>query len=89
MLGPDLPHIQVWLQRQRAKAVRAAIKMFQLIKEEERRTFPERSYFKLNKEHPEDIPEFDNDKKIEAKKTDTTNTTSDRGLEFAEHPHEI
>ena len=69
--------------------MRAAIKTFQLIKEEERRAFPKRSYFKLKKEHPEDIPEFNSDKEIEKKKTNTTGTISDRGLEFAEYSHEI
>ncbi len=89
MLGPDLPRIQAWLQRWREKAVRAAIKTFQLIKEEERRAFPERSYFKLKEKHPEDIPEFNSDEEIETKKADTINTIFDRGLEFAEYPHEI
>jgi len=60
-----------------------------LIKKEKRRAFPERSYFKLKKEYPKGIPEFDSDKEIEVEKINTINTTSDRGLEFAEHPHEI
>jgi len=69
--------------------VRAAIKIFQLIKEEECRVFLERFYFKLKEEYSEDISEFDSDKEIEVEKAGTTGTISDRGLEFAEHPHEV
>jgi len=69
--------------------VRAAIKVFQLIKEEERRAFSKRSYFKLKEEHLEDISEFNSDEEIEVRRADTANIISDRGLEFAEHPHEI
>ncbi len=69
--------------------MRAAIKVFQLIKEEERHIFSERSYFKLKKKYPEDIPEFDNDKKIEVERAGTTDTISNKGLEFAKYPHEI
>ncbi len=69
--------------------MRAAIKVFQLIKEEERRAFPKYSYFKLKKEYPEGIPKFNNDKEIEAGRADTTSIIFDRRLKFAEHPHEI
>ncbi len=69
--------------------MRVTIKVFQLIKEEERRAFLERSYFKLKEEYPKDISEFNNDKKIEAGRADIINIISDKGLEFAEHPHEI
>ena len=69
--------------------MRAAIKTFQLIKKEECRAFPERSYFKLNEEHPESISEFNNDEEIEVGRINTTGIISDRGLKFAEHPHEI
>ena len=43
ILGSDLPRVQVWLQRWREKIMRAAIKVFQLVKEEERRAFPKPS----------------------------------------------
>jgi len=43
--------------------VRAAIKIFQLIKEKERRAFSKHSYFKLKQEHPEGISEFNSEKK--------------------------
>ena len=89
MLGPDLPRIQVWLQRWREKTVRATIEAFQLIKEEERRVFPKRSYFKLKEEYPKDILEFNSDEKIEVGRAGTTGTVSDKGLEFAEYLHEI
>ncbi len=69
--------------------MRVTIKVFQLIKEEERRAFLERSYFKLKEKHPENILEFNNDKEIEVERADITNTISDRELEFAEYPHEI
>ena len=69
--------------------MRAAIKVFQLIKKEERRAFPEHSYFKLKEKYPEDIPKFNSDEKIIIERTDTTGTVFDKGLEFAEHPHEI
>ena len=86
MLDPDLPRIQAWLQQWREKTIRTTIKAFQLIKEEERRAFPKRFYFKLKKKHPEGIPEFDSDKEI---KVERASTTSNKKLEFAEHPHEI
>ena len=66
--------------------MRAIIKVFQLVKEEERRAFLKYFYFKLKEEHPESIPEFDSDKEIEVERADIT---SDRGLKFAEYPHEI
>ena len=69
--------------------MRAAIKAFQLIKEEERRAFLKHSYFKLKEEHPENIPEFNSDEKIEVGRADTTSLIFDRRLKFAEHPHEI
>jgi len=69
--------------------VRTTIKTFQLIKEEERRVFLERSYFKLKKEHPEDISEFNSDKKIEVGRANITGTISNRGLEFVEYLYEI
>ncbi len=69
--------------------MQAIIKVFQLIKEEERRVFPKLSYFKLKKEYSEGILEFDSDKKIEVGKTNIINTVSDRGLEFAEYLYEI
>ena len=71
------------------KAVRAAVEMFQLIKEEKRRAFPERSYFKLKEEHPEGILKFDNDEEIEVERADIIDIIFDRKLKFAEHPHEI
>jgi len=60
-----------------------------LIKKEERRAFPKRSYFKLKEEYPKDISEFDSDKKIEVGRADITNIIFNRGLEFAKHLHEI
>ena len=69
--------------------MRAAIKVFQLVKEEEHRAFLERSYFKLKEEYSEGILKFDNDEEIEVGRADTVDIISDRGLEFAEHPHEI
>ncbi len=59
------------------------------MKEEERRTFLKRFYFKLKEEHSKNIPEFDSDKKIEIEKVDITDTISNKELEFAEHSHEI
>ncbi len=81
--------MQIQLQRWREKVVRTAIKIFQLIKEEERRAFLEYSYFKLKEEHPEDISEFNSDEEIETEKAGTTDTISNKELEFAEYPHEI
>ncbi len=69
--------------------MRAAIEVFQLIKEEKRRAFPERSYFKLKKKYPENISEFDSDKKIEAGRADTTDTIFNRELEFAKYLYEV
>ena len=69
--------------------MRVAIKIFQLIKKEERRVFPKYSYFKLKEKHPENIPKFNSDEKIEAGRASTTGTIFNRGLEFAKHPHEI
>jgi len=57
--------------------------MFQLIKEESR-AFPERSYFKLKKEHPESISKFNSDEEIEVERVNTADTISDKRLEFPE-----
>jgi len=59
------------------------------VKEEKRRAFLKRSYFKLKEEYSEDIPEFDNDEEIKIERVNITDTTSDRELKFVEHPHEI
>ncbi len=56
------------------------------MKEEERRAFSKYSYFKLKEKYPEDISEFDSDKKIEVRRADTT---SDKTLKFAQYPHEV
>jgi len=43
-------------------------------------------------ENPENISEFDSDEEIEVRRTNTAGTagtTFNRGLEFAEYPHEI
>ena len=69
--------------------MRAAIKVFQLVKEEERRAFPKRSYFKLKEEYSEGISEFDSDEEIEVGRAGIAGTISDRGLEFAEYSHEV
>ena len=69
--------------------MRAAIKIFQLIKEEERRAFLKRSYFKLKKEYPEGISEFNSDEEIKIERAGTTGTIFDRGLEFVKYLHEV
>ena len=69
--------------------MRAAIEVFELIKEEERRAFSKRFYFKLKEEYLKDISEFDSDEEIEIERADTAGTISDRGLEFAKYSHEI
>ncbi len=69
--------------------MRAVIEIFQLIKEKERRAFLKRSYFKLKEEYPKDISEFDSDEEIEVGRAGITGIGSDRGLEFAEYPHEV
>ena len=69
--------------------MRVAIKVFQLIKEEERRVFPKYFYFKLKEEYSEGILEFDSDEEIEVGRADIVGIVSDRGLEFAEYSHEI
>jgi len=43
----------------------------------------------LKEKHPEDISEFNSDKKIEAEKASITGTISNKKLEFAKYPHEI
>ncbi len=48
--------------------MRATIKIFQLIKKEERRVFLKYSYFKLKEKYPEDIPKFNSDKEIKVRK---------------------
>jgi len=60
-----------------------------LIKEEERRAFPECFYFKLKEKYPEGIPEFNSDKEIEVERANIVNIISVKKLEFAEYPHEI
>ena len=59
------------------------------MKEEERRTFLERFYFKLKEEYLEGIPKFDSDETIKIERVNIVDITSDRGLKFAEYPHEI
>ncbi len=69
--------------------MRAVIKAFYLVKEEERRAFLEYFYFKLKEEYSEYILEFNNDEEIEVGRVNIINTTSNRGLEFAEYLYEI
>ncbi len=69
--------------------MRAAIKIFQLIKKEERRAFLKRSYFKLKEEYLKNISKFNSDEEIEVKKANTINTIFNKKLKFAKHPHEI
>ncbi len=69
--------------------MRATIKVFQLIKEEERRAFLKYCYFKLKEEYPEGISEFNNDKKIKVGRADIAGIIFNKKLEFAEYLHEI
>ncbi len=65
------------------------MEVFQLVKEEERRAFLKRFYFKLKEKYPEGISEFDSDEEIEVGRANITGTASDRGLEFAEYLYEV